>query len=54
MFGDFWDNWKNSFLNKNGSGYILGNLRKNWAAFLIHYLVTLPRGTCGGMCTFCT
>ena len=41
MFGDFWVFWKHHFLSKNFIVYFLGNLRKNLATFLIHYLVTL-------------
>ena len=41
MFGDFWVFWKHHFLSKNYIVYFLGNLRKNLATFLIHYLVTL-------------
>ena len=44
MFGDFWGILKTLLFN-HCSGFFLGNFRKNWATFLIHYLVTLVLGT---------
>ena len=41
MFSDFWGIWKHHFYVKTALVTFLGNFRKNWATFLIHYLVTL-------------
>ena len=43
MFSDFWGIWKHHFYVKTAIVTFLDNFRKNWATFLIHYLVTLVK-----------